>query len=131
MRPPLQLSPIPLPTMLRYASIGRCRSPQRHQASPPFSLPFSPLLTSQSMQTVSRPRTTHYTDLPRRYCWSYEFCPLPSSYFSAPRKRLLELSVDKSHGGWRGGFVQSKLEFGICNDDTSLSGVLVGFLVEL
>ena len=38
--------------------------------------------------------------------------------------------VDQDYAAWRGGFVKSKLEFGICNNDTSLSGVSVGFLVQ-
>lgn len=69
--------------------------------------------------------------LPRKYCLPYESWPLPTSYFSALQKRLLEDFVDKNYGSWRGGFVNSKLGLGICNNDTSLSGVRVSFLVEL
>ena len=94
MRPPLQLhASHPLPTMLRYASLYRSMVfTETSSGISTFFLPLRPFFSNQSAHTVSEIRT-YFIDmgLPRRYCLSYESCPLPTSYFSALQKRLLSV----------------------------------------
>ncbi len=85
---------------------------------------------SQSTHTVSQTRNLLEMGLPSRYCLSYESWPLPTSYFSALQKRLLDHFVDKDHGSRGGGFVKSKLQLRVRIDDASLGGVSIGLVVK-
>lgn len=83
---------IPIP-YLRYfdkpLGIGRWCSAARHWVSPLLLDPSAPFPLANLCRLLAILREIIGLGLPRRYCLSYDSCPLPTSYFSALQKRLL------------------------------------------
>ena len=83
---------IPIP-YLRYfdkpLGIGRWCSAARHWVPPLLLDPSAPFPLANLCRLLAKLREIIGLVLPRRYCLSYDSCPLPTSYFSALQKRLL------------------------------------------